>query len=347
MFNDDRVARLAEIQREVERGRVRWAQRLARDYEPVARRLLGAYEAILPRIDNALSGLSDPLNPLYSDDDMRQAQALQSFRDRLARDINLLGGSIVDDAASLQASGARIGVRSGVDMLNAGGMSVQFNQPLVQTVQSAIDYVDSPAFRDAVGRLGAFHADAVSDLIVSGVAAGRNPREIARLAEEYLNIRQSPLNDAYNMIQTTQVYSARRGLQQVYEETGVDRWIWSANIGSPRTCRACVAMHGTVHPTTEILNDHHRGRCAAVPVTPTWRELGFRDGGEVPIQTGVDWFNAQDVTTQREVIGNNLIYSAIQRGELRFDPATIVGTYENDIFGEMRRERSYREIMGG
>jgi hypothetical protein len=95
-----------------------------------------------------------------------------------------------------------------------------------------------------------------------------------------------------------------------------------------------------------MLNDHHRGRCAAIPITPSWRELGFPDGREPAFETGVDWFNRQDAATQRAVLRNDRLFAAIQAGEVAFTPEMIVGTYDNDVFGRMRRARSFVEIVG-
>lgn len=333
------------LQEEVRRGRLRMVRDLANGFAPAAARLAEAYAGVLPEIERILSRLGDPQNPVYADGDVGQVEALDTLRARIARELVDLQRVIESQAATLQAGGVEIGISTGAANLTAGGMGVGFNRPTVQSIVSAIDYVDSVAFRDAVGRLGTYHAEQIANLIVTSVAQGRNPREIARLARDYFTVRRSPEADAYNLIQTTQIYSARRGTQAVYQENGVSEWVWSANIGDTRTCRACVAMHGTRHPVSEVLNDHHRGRCAMVPVTPRWSELGFSGGAEVQIETGVDWFYRQDSETQRAVIGNNLIFEAIQRGQIDFSPDTIVGVYQNPIFGEMRRERSYREII--
>jgi len=336
----------SNMQEEIRRGRLRMVRDLARLFAPSAERLAEAYRGVLPELERVLRGLDDPLNSVYSEDDARQVVAIEAMRARIARELRDLERVIASQASTLQAGGVGVGIETGAANMTAGGMGVAFNRPTVQSVVSAIDYVDSAAFRDAVGRLGTYHAEQIANLIISGQAQGQSPALIVRLAREYFTVRRTPEADAYNLIQTTQIYSARRGTQAVYLENGVSQWIWSANIGDARTCRACIAMHGTVHPTTDVLNDHHRGRCAMVPVTPTWRELGFADGGEVPIETGVDWFNRQDEETQRRAVGNNLLFEAIQRGEVAFSPDTIVGVYDNPIFGEMRRARSFREIIG-
>lgn len=346
VFADSPEGRRRAALAAVERNRRLWTQRLGGEFREVAGRLLDVYERLLPELELLTVALGDPDNPVYRNvETAAEFDAIEDLRRGIIRDLRVLESAVSDEAAALQSAGIRTGVQSGAELLNAGGVGIQFNQPLVQAIEASIDYVDSPAFQSAVGRLGVYHADQVGDLIIAGIAQGRNPREIAALVSDYFVNRRSPLNDAYNLVQTTHVYSARRGVQEVFRETGVEQWVWSANIGSPRTCRACVAMHGTRHPVDEVLNDHHRGRCAMVPVTPTWAQLGFAGGVDPVIEPGVEWFNRQPADVQREVIGNNALFEAIQRGEVQFSPETIVGTYENDIFGEMRRARSYREIV--
>src|SRR5207237_168588 len=52
-------------------------------------------------------------------------------------------------------------------------------------------------------------------------------------------------------------------------------WVWQAQLDS-RTCPSCWAQHGSVHDLSETgPNDHQQGRCARVPKTKSWRDLGF------------------------------------------------------------------------
>ena len=102
-------------------------------------------------------------------------------------------------------------------------------------------------------------------------------------------------------------------------------------------------MHGTRHPITEVLNDHHNGRCAMVPETPAWSELGVR-GQEVVMETGLDWLRRQPAAIQQKVMGPKM-YQAWRSGLIDLTPDVIVTTYENDVFGEMRRPRSVDDMI--
>jgi hypothetical protein len=131
----------------------------------------------------------------------------------------------------------------------------------------------------------------------------------------------------------------------VYVENDVERWMWSANIGNSRTCLACIAMHGTIHPSTEVLNDHWKGRCAMMPITPKWSDLGIVGANEDAPFTGVAWFEAQPDSVQIQAMGGEL-YDFWRAGLFKFDARTVVTTDSHPVFGEMRHRKSNYAIIG-
>ena len=81
-------------------------------------------------------------------------------------------------------------------------------------------------------------------------------------------------------------------------------WQWVASLG-PRTCSSCWAQHGSIHPADEPGPlDHHQGRCARVPLTRSWRDLGF-DVDEPPsvIPDAQATFDAMGRDARRQVLG--------------------------------------------
>lgn len=329
------------LEEEIRRGRQAFYGRLVRGATGSATRLERAYERVLDDLKREIAAFD---RWMATDEQMALMYARDQMRIRLEQDLADLQSALVDAGAQAQRAGAEQGVRAGVAALQRGGMNVAFHQPTAETIQAGIGYVDSPAWRAAAGRLASYHAERAADMVLTAIAAGVNPRQTADLLRDYFVSSKRPLVDALRLARTTQLYAAREGTRQIFERTGVEQWIWSANLSDPRTCLSCVCMHGTVHPVSEILNDHHQGRCAAIPVTPRWAELGIAGGREPVIETGIDWFRRQPPERQRAVMGPRY-YEAWTAGAFRLEQVPRV--YRDNIFGSMRRKSTLAELLAG
>lgn len=339
-----REAERRRLLAEIRAGRERQLRLLAREYRPVAERLRDAYEGARGEINAFIRTIPDALNPVGTGtlrDDALQ-RTLEDFQAVVTRELGVLEQAILDEAPDLQRGGARIGAEVGARNLQQAGVTTRFNRATVEAIQAAIDYVDRPEFRLTVGNLGRYHGEQAADLIISAVAAGRNPREIAPIIAEYFTSSGRPMQDALRLTRTTQIYSARSGTREIYARHGVRQWMWSSALDT-NTCVSCWSLHGSLHPVDELLNDHHNGRCAPVPVTPRWEELGL-SGVDPGWETGPQAFERLTEEQQRNIMGPQL-YEAWRRNEFQFTPEVVSTTYENDIFGTMRRRRSNAEIL--
>ena len=92
-----------------------------------------------------------------------------------------------------------------------------------------------------------------------------------------------------------------------------------------------------------IANNIITHNCAPVPVTPTWASLGFEGGREVEVTDGETLFRQQPEATQRRVLGPAR-YAAWRDGV--FQLRDVVGEYQDDVYGPMRRARSLKELTG-
>lgn len=114
--------------------------------------------------------------------------------------------------------------------------------------------------------------------LVRGVQQGANPRDVARqiVADVHVGYGQA-LNRAM-VIARTEMLDAHRAAAEVQHLTNADvlqGWQWVAALDH-RTCPSCWAMHGTEHPLTEPGPlDHPQGRCTRLPLTKSWKTLGF------------------------------------------------------------------------
>lgn len=130
----------------------------------------------------------------------------------------------------------------------------------------------------ATYRLAAGAQEAMRRTLVRGIVVGDNPRRAAR---EMLRRAEGAFNGGLTralVIARTEMLDAHRlaaAGTQIANEDVLEAWIWQAQLDT-RTCPSCWGMHGTRHNLEEMgPYDHQQGRCARLPVTKTWRELGF------------------------------------------------------------------------
>lgn len=239
--------------------------------------------------------------------------------------------SSVDDVVGLgvdgQAAMAAVALPPGVTVARADSRQVA---AIIQRATEQITSVTDPVGPDAEA--------AIRARLVSGVALGENPRAVARgIVADVEGHFNGGLTRALN-ISRTEMLDAMRTAQKATDRAnrGVLRgWVWVAHLDS-RTCRSCVAQHGTEHDIDEDgPNDHHSGRCARVPLTRSWADLGFPGIEEPPL--GLDdseaWFAGLGEDEQRAMLTS--------RG---YD-AWKAGNYPMSAWSERRRNEGWRDSI--
>lgn len=91
----------------------------------------------------------------------------------------------------------------------------------------------------------------------------------------------------------------------------VSRRAWSGHVYNLQTATGWYVANGIIT---------HNCRCRAVPVTATWKELGFDDIPEPQFRdkTGREWYDTQSEKTQRRIMGDDR-YAALQSGAITWD----------------------------
>lgn len=149
---------------------------------------------------------------------------------------------------------------------------------------------------------------AVKAELLRGMVVGENPRAAARrMVSRVGDIHDLQLSRALTIARTEMLDAARAATYAVDQANAhlLAGWLWIAHLDSS-TCMSCVAQHGTLHPIDEPgPYDHQNGRCARVPKTKTWQELGF-SGMEDPPDHYPDadaWFAGLSEEQQRRTLG--------------------------------------------
>lgn len=165
-----------------------------------------------------------------------------------------------------------------------------------------------------------------------GIAVGANPRETARRMVRRMEGRFNYGLTRALVASRTETLDAHRAASQATELANSDvvaEWQWLTHV-DPRTCRACIAQHGKTFPLDEPGPiDHHQGRCARVPVTKSWAELGFPDIEEPAplVQSAEDEFAAMTENEQRQILGPD--WEAWSRGDYPMGAWVTVRRNEN------------------
>jgi hypothetical protein len=315
------------------------AELLAKDAAAMAR-LVRAY-------GNAFNSLQDKLELLLLDIGadipttgqlarMERYKALMAQAATQLRDLEALTRTELEAAANL-----------GIDLGSAHARGLIAATMADERLAAAFNVLPNEAIRQLLGflspegelykRLGMlseFGAERLSEALINAITLGYNPRKTAGI---FRRVFGASLTDSLRTVRTAQLWSYREANRATYLANSdvVDSWTWFAQLDD-RTCASCIAMHGTIHPNTETLDDHYNGRCAMIP-----NVKGFPPIVE---ETGEAWFGKQDEAIQRRLLGPGK-YDAWKNGEFEF--GALSNQVDDPVYGSMRIEATLQDLIGG
>ena len=192
--------------------------------------------------------------------------------------------------------------------------------------------IDGSPLYERIQMLSGAVSEYVRSVLIESMALGRNPRTTARLIQSAFG---RGLTDALRMARTAQLYAWRKASLEEYQANAdiLSGWVWFATLDDT-VCQSCIAMHGTIHPLDELLNDHHNGRCAMLPLVK---------GVDSPVGlTGIEWFESLPESRQMEILGKGK-YEAWKDG--RFTFAQLSKERNDEVYGTMRVETPLKELV--
>jgi hypothetical protein len=286
------------------------ADEMAARWASVEQALEAQIDALTLAIDNAiLNGETVSASQLYQMD--RYQQLLASLRVELERFETYAAQAI----GVQQLEFAGLGVENATALLDAAG-----------AVRGTFAVLGSAAFENvlALARAGqplaalleaAYPAAAqgMTTQLLRGIALGVNPRQTARA------MLQEGLTDGLQhvlLVSRDQSLRAWRtaSLQQ-YQASGLVRGYRRMCAKNQRSCLACIALDGTVYPTSDMMPLHAQDRCGMLPLL-FGRDLPATLSGEA-------WFRQQPADVQASMLGPGR-YDLWERGAFQFqDLATI------------------------
>lgn len=185
-------------------------------------------------------------------------------------------------------------------------------------------------------------ADEIRSTMLEAIRTGMGPRYVASALVRTLG---QGLTWALRTARTSMLYGYREATIAGYRRNShvVTGWRWHAHLTDDRVCMSCVAQHGTLHSLDEMLNDHHNGRCAMVPETILWSDLGVQTNEVSEFQSGRAWFDTLPEARQRQLMGQSM-YQAWRDGAVSW--ADMSRPYHDQVYGQMLRTPSLIELLG-
>ena len=190
---------------------------------------------------------------------------------------------------------------------------------IVERVNGRVTSLTRPLAGDAT--------TAMKAALIRGVDVGDNPTTTARFMVRGLETRfNGGLTRALTIArtETLDAYRTAAAAQHHANADVLQGWRWLCDL-SARTCPACLALNGTEHDLSEAGPDGHPNcRCARVPVTKSWADLGI-DLPE-PADTFPDaraWYDAQPAQVQRHIMGAGRA-QALADGTLTWDQVAVL-----------------------
>jgi SPP1 gp7 family putative phage head morphogenesis protein len=215
------------------------------------------------------------------------------------------------------------------------GISGEFNRLNKSATENLIGFLsDGSPLNTLLSRLAPEARQIVERGLINGVIQGRNPRAVAREIREGLN---GNLTRALKIARTESIRSYREASHLTYQQNSefLEGWYWLSALNS-RTCRACIALHGTFHSLGERMKSHIQCRCTQVP--------GVK-GADPGIDKGSDWFAKRPASFQKEILDNEGEYEAYKSGRLKLED--FVGLRRSLQWGDSYQALSLQRALAG
>jgi hypothetical protein len=326
--------------------------------EQAERQLEAWYQHVLATIQPQLDALYKQIGDMQQSDEtihpswLYEKNRLNNIKQLIINHIGTFAYNAGQVVEHLQSVGVMLGRQSASAQLEAtvpAGLSYQFGVPSLKAITDMVGTLqDGSPLADLFSTFGEQAAKDVQSALVTGLTLGDNPRKVARDVQQALNI---PRTRALTIARDQLITPYRSAALETYNANSdvTNGWVWSADLSS-RSCAACIALNGSVHDLSEDFASHNNCRCAPVPQTKSWADIlpgvdlsGIEDTS-VQVQDGSEWFDQQDASTQRQILGSNAAYAAYKDGAITLKD--LVGKQHSEAWGTSRYQKSLKEALG-
>lgn len=336
---EGRIWEVVERQRrELLRGERQAASEMVRAYGEVWRRIRGRLDELLQAKAQA-EAAGEVVDAAWLYRTERLSTLQRHVEGEMRRFVDFAEPVVVDGQQQAVEAARAHSAELVQGLTERAGMSYEFTRLPFDAVQDLVGFTsDGSPLRELLDELGPAASASVRDALIEGVATGQGPAQIARRVRKDLG---GNLVRALRISRTETLRSYREATRRSYQENDdiIDGWTWVCAC-TARSCASCWAMHGTVHPLSERLDDHPNGRCTAIP----YLRAGIRGLGEnLKLETGEEQFARLDPAAQDAIAG--------KAGGLAYRDGAVtlkdfVGRKRDPDWGTMRVARSLQQIVG-
>jgi len=303
-------------------------------------KIIKVYGGLSQRLQDKIDALTLQIGQdLPTQGQVIRMERYRSLLRQVSEELADFTGYLKTEVRDIAQDGIAVGTQKARSIVAAqvgadSGVMAGFNALPTAAIEKLLGFLDpaGPLYA-RINMLAPSVADRVAKSIIEGVGLGYNPRKIAAGITRSLGVG---LTDALRMTRTVQLYASREASRATYIANPdiVVSWVWMATLGDPRTCLSCLAMHGSLHPLSEKLNDHFSGRCTELPLVV---------GADNPIdQSGEAYFRQLSQSKQIEIMGQPR-WDAWNKGKFSF--GDLSKEHDNDIYGLMRSEATLTELL--
>lgn len=313
---------------------------------------LNAAKSIQPKLDALLKQIADAqakgekLQPSW----LLEKNRLSAILSTINTEMSKYGNISSQVTLQLQQQGVDLGKQAGMAQLNTTvppGISYQFGVPSTKALNSFVGTLqDGSPLNSLFDSFGIDSSAAVRQALFLGLTMGQNPRQVAASVQQALGVSRAR---ALTISRDQMIGAYRSANFATFRANNdvVDKWIWSANLA--KACIACILMHGSIHDLDEEMDSHVQCACVPIPQTKPWLDIFSGTGIDtsslsddtMSLPSGEDWFNNQDESTQRSILGNAK-YDALQDGTVN-SVADFLGKTHSENWGNSIKVKSLAE----
>jgi len=306
---------------------------------------------ILDRLIELLERMADesPRRPISW---LLEAERAQRLLAQIAGELGKASDATTVLITGAQGEAVAMAAAAGAQYYEASGgfarIGVDWNRLPAGAVEELVGrFSDGSPLKEAFQKYPAVAVARMEEQLVTGIARGKNPREVAREIRKAnplgLEIADGPgqvvqeqtrlLRQRSELIARTEIVGSHRAAAVANYRTNFESCIGYRRVAAldVRTCAACWALHGKLYPLAVDPHEHPQCRCAVVP------EFDTSD----PIESGPGAFDRLADADKREILGPAK-FELYKRGEAGLED--FAETFEDTKWGPQVREKSLRRL---